>query len=162
MHAYPCGCLVADLGGLIRCREHQLREGRNPMPDVKEEFAIQDTATGEWYVQPRRWTVMPGDRPGVDRPAIWYVYADACQGDALRERSSARVVSAPPREMTDAECWAWLRARWGLALSASTDGVHFYVYKPREFHQPYKEFGLFVDPYDAIRAARRSVDGGGR
>lgn len=117
---YSCGCFEAERWSafddarapmdrwiLIHCPEHQSK--RKPMPEVKEEFAIQDKATGEWYVQPRRWIATPGVRPGVDRPAVWYVYADACQGDALRERSSARVVSAPPREMTEEECWEWFK-----------------------------------------------------
>lgn len=53
--------------------------------------------------------------------------------------------------MSDAECWEWLRAHYQLAVTASCDGVRWYVFNAIDGSFVKEFFG--DTPCEAIRAA---------
>lgn len=120
-----------------------------------KEWAIQDEATGEWGATTE----------SIVRMAVTRVESSATQYATYREAASAihtynilsptvRIVPAPPREMTDEECWAWFRsvgATENLRISGGPSGLC--VWRER-WHA-----GYFAMPCDAIRAARKKLEG---
>lgn len=116
-----------------------LDTSRSSVPCLNtKEWAVQDAETG--YYCPPRFLTYPA--------AVHYIVARS-------DFSDLRIVPAPPREMTDAECWAWYRLpRAGsaheLRLTGSAGG--FCVWRPNW------DAGYYEDPCDAIRAARRKLE----
>lgn len=120
----------------------------------KEAWAIRDVrALGRWYV------AMGSPWSDETKATHFTSYAGAAAvvcdlGDYVR------IVPAPPREMTDAECWEWFQGQSELAVIS---------YHPNkwtiwdrsgaggngDWHTSHKN-GV-ASPCDAIRAARRAL-----
>lgn len=117
------------------------------MPEVKE-WAIRDDETGVWWTnlyQPR-W-----------HPTVWDVlsYREATVILAgTHEHYGARIVPAPVRELTDAECWQWMKTQPTLRIGWSCLGKNAYV----AYGLPNTEDAVGDTPCDAIRAARRALE----
>ena len=121
---------------------------------ASQEWAIQDAATGKWRTWDNGWT------DDSSKAGIWKEYHEAARalGDNYFPiRKAARIVPAPPREMTDEECWAWFKTKWQHALSADGPGK-------TGCWGVYHIDSLGVDiatgetPCDAIRAARKKLE----
>lgn len=117
-----------------------------------EAWAIQDRETGEWYRSPG--TGLTKNPNEAHRLLHYY---DACAVVAqYGNNDRARVVPAPPREMTDAECIEWLG-------SEHADGGYYSIGKRSQFwfvhHLSGSDIASARAFYDAIRAARRALEG---
>ena len=129
----------------------------------EERWAIQDSATGEWWNNVEsEWSHSSNDATSsvnYHHIARWYPLDPALS----MFRESARIVPAPPREMTDEECWEWLIvqnrpganpwviARWDTqqwAVCSVQDGGALRAHSRGD------------TPCDAIRAARKALEGG--
>lgn len=127
-----------------------------PKEDVKE-WAIQDETTGEW------WNNVFGlEKLTIAYPTVYDYYPLRVAADIsrLQRNNDLRIVPAPPREMTDEECWEWFRKdRTELAL------LPFYgetwawqvVRGDQELVLNAPEIGRGQTPCDAIRAARKKL-----
>lgn len=125
------------------------------MSGAEQEWAIRDEATGEWWNCDYFGKYAPKDK----EPTRFQSYPRAATAlvrseEANLGRASARIVPAPPREMTDAECWEWFRPQ--MLVLFGQNG------KPNEWgvlSWPGREFKAFgKTPCDAIRAARRKLE----
>lgn len=130
-----------------------------------EEWAIRDEATGK-YAQ----LDCQGDFVWADLSNYIFrdTYIRACSQIAAGPEwfRSARIVPAPPREMTDGEAWAWFLngAPCRLAITA---GAHdgYVIRRVRDINRyqdvlegsPIAAAGLRAE--DAIRAARKVIEG---
>jgi len=135
------------------------------------EFAIQDEATGEWYCSDHKWrfgAIRVGPESIVTGSYCGVASTGRFAFDTLAERTfrdGARIVPAPPREMTDAECVEWWgrQDRLGITPAAITPGGESYEWR---VGQPAGEgrtgcfFQLTGTLFDAIRAARKKLEGG--
>lgn len=120
--------------------------------EAGQEWAIQDEATGAWYNAVGLWNK---DDSHIARYDSYPLHAAFIIWDSNRHRA-IRIVPAPPREMTDVECWAWFRTlgpAW--AIRADSNGgwrTHQdYVNERPAMHG--------ATPCDAIRAARKKLEG---
>ena len=136
---------------------------------MTQEWAIQDEATGEWWNGGRYLTGK--ESWGDAKEAMLYnAYADCFHADAfdtyyLHNRcATARIVPAPPREMTDEECWKWLAGQHGVS------GVYLWDSSPEAWacasvgcgEECPSPAGIGSTPCDAIRAARRVLEKGSK
>lgn len=128
------------------------------------EFAIQDGETGEW------WSFESGGHPqgrwSMGLVTRYPTYAHAACSVAFSSkdyaRSAARIVPAPPPEMTDAECWEWFSESDHLLALIGNNDKDFGVYNlaslmsgdSEDFHAALVASG--TSPCDAIRAARKA------
>lgn len=129
------------------------------MDSKVEEWAIQDEATGEWWTG-ARWRAAGPDGN------VWGNYRHVCETLAepgcitFEEGRAPRIVPAPPREMTDTECWEWLHSRktsHALPFIRPTDGDA--ESKAIWACSALGSWGYGATPCDAIRAARRKLEG---
>jgi hypothetical protein len=128
------------------------------MPMTKE-WAIRDEETGEWWSdQGNRWSGNARDAVRLQR----YRHATAPFAySAVQAREGARIVEAPPREMTNEECVAWV-ARVNNApvsvikdiLSITVVGDHWQVRS--DIASP-RVVGDGPTLFDAIRAAAKKL-----
>ena len=112
-------------------------------------WSIRDEATGEWW-NGITWT-------SDNRVARYDSYRGAACSVVFTEgagyREDARIVPAPPAQMTDEECWEWLNKHPNLAITARNSDPKGWAI-----------WGGFVIPYcegdtpcDAIRAAAKAI-----
>lgn len=110
---------------------------------MSEEWAIQDEASGLWW----EWTCSWGSKPHV-----FSSYRAAAKTFDGPMRLHARIVPAPPREMTDAECLEWLKKAFAqLGFDAGEWRVSRWNYDAILY-------GTGNTAYDAIRAARKKLE----
>lgn len=126
---------------------------------ANEEWVIQSGVSLKYWKPGLGWRDEGARFQSYIAAATTLVNSDAAQCE------SARIVSAPPREMTDAECWAWLReqALSGYILAVSPSSYHNADPKDTwwclEVDSPRRNNGNGATPSDAIRAARRKLEG---
>lgn len=123
--------------------------------DQEEQFAVFDSASGQWWS-----ATADGWSP---RPTVYDSYAVAAVSGAFTHlkcrRPMARIVPAPPREMTDAEARTWFTANAPGSLSLRVESGYtdnpcrFYVAKDNV--PGVIAYGATIE--DAIRAARRTL-----
>ena len=117
-----------------------------------QEYAIQDEATGEW------WTGARWRKEGPDG-CVWSRYVNAVAylapvWNPENARETARIVPAPPREMTDEECWTWFKDN--CLLLGNMAGQWLIWDKADVAYTPCGSAGS--TPCDAIRAARKALE----
>lgn len=125
-----------------------------PTDDVKE-WAIRDEATGE-YMGLYSLPVVACSAIRFGRYIAGFRFTWLTPGD-LHFRDSARIIPAPPREMTDAEAEAWFLANNLFVIGVSHEqwGI-WHAYSHINTETLYA-FGSTL--FDAIRAARRKLEG---
>jgi hypothetical protein len=119
---------------------------------MTKEWSIRDEETGAWLQTPStmgsEWGPTAHRWPSYD--AAINAYYHKCG------LPSARIVEAPPREMTDDEAWVWFSRRTRISLGA----LHV--------NDIFREWVVFQDsdranigrgpkPCDAIRAAAKKI-----
>lgn len=89
------------------------------------EYAIQNSITGEYWAPVLGWTKeckASGSYGGVATMG-----RDVFDTDRETFCDAARIVSAPPRKMTDAECWEWLKRHDDLVLGWAKSHSEWWV-----------------------------------
>lgn len=124
----------------------------------KQEWAVQDEVTGEWWTAPGY-----GATKNISEIYRFRSYPDACSALAGEcAMTTARVVPAPPREMTDAECWEWFKdfyqpSRLFLTwITGSGYGIYQWGFCRNDDGLGFVAKGN--TPCDAIRAAYRKLE----
>lgn len=121
-----------------------------------QEWAIQDEATGAWYNAVGLWNK---DDSHIARYDSYPLHAAFIIWDSNRHRA-VRIVPAPPREMTNDECWEWFHLRGFEKLQlrpSKTPGDTWYVNV--RGHELMTGCFYGPTPCDAIRAARKKLEG---
>jgi hypothetical protein len=119
-------------------------EAQGRLAREMKEWAVRDEATGTFE------TYCAG------RIRTWMTYASACSYVAAQPTVEWRVVPAPPREMTDEECWAWLEKdaqRFNLMV------WHNMKCWQVAYLEKSNAAGEGATPCGAIRAARKKLEG---
>lgn len=114
---------------------------------ANEEWVIQSGVSLKYWKPGLGWRDEGARFQSYIAAATTLVNSDAAQCE------SARIVPAPPREMTDAEAIAWAHGQ-NISLSGSKQSIVWDVY---HFNGGKLAWGLTL--FDAIRAARRKLEG---
>lgn len=139
---------------------------------MTKEWSIRDEATGEWWSGDYKH---PWVTDGAKRYAVYGIAATQCPGldgtSPSYYRATARIVEAPAKPMTDAECVAWLESVTLIVAGDGSSGINGIRFIPHYDalgrrcergswhvkHQDGSSAACAEGFFDAIRAAAKKI-----